>query len=272
MEWKVVQQKTTRVLLFLLAIALLGAQDPVVPLHHAHAHNDYEHAHPLFDALAQGFGSVEADIFLTGGQLLVGHSSADLKKERTLEKLYLEPLRKRAKENGGHIYPGVTPFFLLIDVKTSAKPTYLALHEVLTRYADILTANHDRKIEARAVTVVVSGNRSIDLMTSQKLRYAGIDGRSSDLESQAPADLVPWISDRWGNKFRWQGNGPMPAEERKRLDEFVRKAHAHGRLVRFWATPERVEVWKELRSAGVDLLNTDQLVEMHPVLVGTGDP
>jgi hypothetical protein len=259
-------------LLFSLGIALLGAQDAVVPLHHAHAHNDYEHAHPLFDALAQGFGSVEADIFLTGGQLLVGHSSADLKKERTLEKLYLDPLRKRAQENGGHIYAGVTPFFLLIDVKTSAKPTYLALHDVLTRYADMLTTIRDGTVETKAVTVVVSGNRSIELLKDQKLRYAGIDGRSSDLDSQVTSHLMPWISDRWGNKFRWQGDGPMPAEERKRLDDFVRKTHAHGRLVRFWATPERVEVWKELRSAGVDLLNTDRLAEMHQFLVGTGDP
>src|SRR5438128_1656766 len=30
------------------------------PLLHAHAHNDYEHTHPLFDALEQGFCSVEA--------------------------------------------------------------------------------------------------------------------------------------------------------------------------------------------------------------------
>jgi hypothetical protein len=244
----------------------------VVPLHHAHAHNDYEHEHPLFDALAQGFGSVEADIFLKDGQLLIGHTSGDLKKERTLEKLYLEPLRKRARENGGHIYPNVSPFFLLIDVKTSAKPTYLALHEVLARYADILTSIREGKVEKRAVTVVVSGNRSIDFMTGQKLRYTGYDGRSSDLDSEAPANLMPWISDRWGNKFRWQGNGPIPAEERKRLDEFVRKAHAHGRLVRFWATPEREEMWKELRATGVDLLNTDNLVQMRQFLVGTGDP
>jgi hypothetical protein len=259
-------------LLCMLGTSALAMQTQVVPLHHAHAHNDYEHEHPLIDALAQGFGSVEADIFLTGGQLLVGHTSADLKKERTLEKLYLDPLRKRAQDNGDHIYPGVTPFFLLIDVKTSAKPTYLALHEVLARYADMLTTIRDGKVESKAVTVVISGNRAIDYITGQKLRYAGIDGRSSDLKSQVPSDLMPWISDRWGNKFRWQGNGPMPKGERQRIDEFVRKAHARGRLVRFWGTPERVDFWKELRSAGVDLLNTDNLAEMHQFLAGTGDP
>src|SRR6266571_3355435 len=46
-----------------------GRADPM-PLIHAHAHNDYEHARPLFDALDRGFCSVEADIYLVDGQLL----------------------------------------------------------------------------------------------------------------------------------------------------------------------------------------------------------
>lgn len=33
------------------------------PLDRAHAHNDYEHARPLIDALERGFGSVEADVY-----------------------------------------------------------------------------------------------------------------------------------------------------------------------------------------------------------------
>src|SRR4051812_2888640 len=45
----------------------------VVPLQRAHAHNDYEHRRPLFDALARGFSSVEADVWLSRGKLLVAH-------------------------------------------------------------------------------------------------------------------------------------------------------------------------------------------------------
>src|SRR5262245_45294116 len=77
-----------------------GEKQPVVPLPQAHAHNDYEHKRPLLDALDNGFCSVEADIFLVNGELLVGHTSKDLRPERTLEKLYLDPLRQRVKANG----------------------------------------------------------------------------------------------------------------------------------------------------------------------------
>ena len=82
----------------------LAHADPK-PLIHAHAHNDYEHQHPLLDALDQGFCSVEADIYLVEGQLLVAHNRKDVKPERTLQALYLDPLRERAKRNGGRIYP-----------------------------------------------------------------------------------------------------------------------------------------------------------------------
>lgn len=61
------------------------------PLWRAHAHNDYEHPRPLFDALDHRFGSVEADIYLVGDQLLVAHDPVELDPTRTLESLYLAP-------------------------------------------------------------------------------------------------------------------------------------------------------------------------------------
>jgi Glycerophosphoryl diester phosphodiesterase family len=241
----------------------------VVPLRHAHAHNDYEHERPLFDALDRGFCSVEADVFLRDGRLLVGHTPFSLKPDRTLERLYLDPLRERAKANGGRIYRGGPPVFLLVDVKTEANPTYTALDRVLARYADLLSVVRNGKFEQRAVTVVVSGNRASEQIAAQPVRYAGIDGRLTDLDSTVPAHLMPWISDRWTKEFRWQGEGPMPAAERAKLQEMVQKAHRHGRLVRFWATPEKVAVWKELRAAGVDLINTDKLSELQRFLLGS---
>ena len=75
----------------------------------------------------------------------------------------------------------------------------------------------------------------------------------------APAHLLPMISDNWTKQFHWNGDGPMPESERAKLREIVKKAHASDRVVRFWATPENEAVWRELRAAGVDLINTDEL-------------
>ena len=264
--------------LAVLSASLIGfgedrPEPPVVtPLRHAHAHNDYEHDRPLFDALDCGFCSVEADIFLRDGKLLVGHTASSLKPDRTLERLYLDPLRERVKANGGRVYRDGPPFFLLIDVKTEADRTYAALDVVLAGYADLLSVVRNGKFEERAVTVVVSGNRASERIAAQPVRYAGIDGRLTDLDADVPAHLLPWISDNWTKEFGWRGEGPMPEAERAKLRQIVQKAHGKGRLVRFWATPEKVEVWKELRAAGVDLINTDKLADLRRYLLESAGP
>src|SRR5437773_6651310 len=98
--------------------ARLAHAAPPAPLVHAHAHNDYEHKRPLLDALDHGFCSVEADIYLVDGKLLVGHNRKDLRPNKTLETLYLEPLRERIRAYGGKVYRAGPTVHLLIDVKT----------------------------------------------------------------------------------------------------------------------------------------------------------
>jgi hypothetical protein len=236
-----------------------GAPPGVAPLPNAHAHNDYEHKRPLFDALDHGFASVEADVFFVDGNLLVGHDREALKPERTLDSLYLAPLANRIQQNGGHVYSKPTRFFLLIDIKDNAGKTYGELEKLLANYVDMLTTIEAGKVRAGAVTIVLTGNRPQISRHDSRFRYVALDGRLSDLKSPAPAHLMPMISDNWTKQFHWDGKGPMPENERAKLREIVKKAHASGRVVRFWATPENEGVWRELRAADVDLINTDEL-------------
>ncbi len=117
-----------------MTIAAFAAENAAVtPLAQAHAHNDYEHDRPLLDALDHGFSSVEADIYLVDGALLVAHNRRDVKPERTLQRLYLDPLRERVQANGGSVYPGGKPFFLLIDIKTDGEAAYAVLDKAVDR-------------------------------------------------------------------------------------------------------------------------------------------
>ena len=68
-----------------IVVATACGAGEVIPLPRAHAHNDYRHERPLFDALDHGFCSVEADIFLVEGQLLIGHFSSRYKDYDQLE-------------------------------------------------------------------------------------------------------------------------------------------------------------------------------------------
>ncbi len=245
------------------------AQDSLRPAQ-GHAHNDYLHERPLLDALAAGMGSVEADVFLVDGQLLVAHTASEISPERSLQKLYLDPLKARMAAGGGKVYPDSKhrsrPFYLLIDIKSDALETYRQLHAVLEDYTDILTSVEGEQVTEQGVQVVVSGNRPLEFIAAQAKRYCGIDGRVSDLESAQPAHLMPMISDNWGLRFTWRGSGPMPAAELQRLKEIVHGAHEKGRSVRFWGTPENRELWKVLLDARVDWINTDQLHELSEFL------
>ena len=75
------------------------------PLVNCHSHNDYLQPRPLLDALDCGLSSVEADVFLVDGRLLVGHYKFQTRSDHTLQSLYLDPLRARVKQNGGRVYP-----------------------------------------------------------------------------------------------------------------------------------------------------------------------
>jgi hypothetical protein len=275
------------ILAFAMALALMPSASPVegqavssqassLGLERAHAHNDYEHPRPLFDALDHGFKSVEADIWLVDGELIIAHDPEDVPQAvqggRTLESLYLAPLRQTVEQNGGSVYPGDPDYFtLLIDIKSDAVPTYRALHEELEDYEGMLTKFGPRGVRDGAVTAIVSGNRPRELMQKQRVRYAAYDGRLSDLGVATEQTFVPLISDNWTNHFTWRGDGPMPSDEREKLRSIVATAHSHGQRVRFWATPEqspqREAVWEELLTAQVDYINTDHLSALEAFLL-----
>jgi len=243
-----------------------GANSPVKALKRAHAHNDYEHPRPLFDALDNGFCSVEADIFLVGETLLVAHFALQLKPERTLESLYLEPLRERAKKFQGKIFPGADAFYLWIDLKTDAASTYAVLRKLLEKYADILTRYENDKVFSGAVTVILTGSANVNLIRNESIRYAGVDGGRTALDSDESANLIPAVGLSWKNEFRQFRESLTPSEQEK-LTEQIRKAHEKGRKVRYWGTPDHESFWKIMYDADVDFINTDRLKPLRQFLL-----
>ena len=249
---------------------------PVVvgqPLAQAHAHNDYEHGRPLFDALEHGFTSVEADVWLVDGELLVAHDREDVQPGVTLESLYLDPLQDLVRSQPGHsVYPHWDGSLqLLIDIKSDGEATYAAIEQELSEHRDIMSRYTNGNVKGGPVTAVISGNRPLATMQAQEKRFSFYDGRSADLTTGKPAALMPLVSDNWTKLFTWQGIGPMPEAERTRLHAYVAEAHASGYRVRFWATPDqpgaaRDAIWTELADAGVDHINTDDLAALQQFL------
>jgi hypothetical protein len=244
----------------LAACTCLSAEPP--PLLRGHAHNDYEHPRPLFDALDRGFCSVEADVWLVDGELRVAHDQKDARPGKTLQRLYLDPLWERVRRNGGRVYRDVPSVTLLVDVKSDPTNTYRLLRTVLRPYARMLTRFERTRTRTNAVTVIISGNRPRELMQAEPVREAALDGRLPDLDGPALPQLIPLVSDNWAQYCQWKGrpaDGPLPEADRRKLREWVDRAHRQGRRLRLWGTPDTPAAWKELADAGVDLINTDDL-------------
>jgi len=96
------------------AIMRAGDQRRTRPIW-THSHNDYLRPRPLADAIENGFRSVEADIWLDGGELIVGHDL--LAFVGTLQTLYLDPLQ-RIVDGRGSVYGDGLPIYLWIDLKS----------------------------------------------------------------------------------------------------------------------------------------------------------
>lgn len=248
---------------------------------HTHAHNDYEHPHPLLDAMSFGFSSVEADIWLYEGdgcRLRVAHDEvADPTRLPILGALYVDPLVDAFLRHGnGGVYADGSPIHLLVDIKSAAVPTYACLHEVLAGFASeypglittYLRIGHERWwVRYGAIDITISGNRPRSYMQFQPVRYAGFDGRARDIGKECPSDFIPLISDNWYElfgEFDWQGSGAMPLELRDALDEVVAAVHAADKQIRFWNLPhDGPNVWRPLLDAGVDYINTDDLSGLY---------
>jgi len=244
----------------------LDAQVPA--LANAHAHNDYKHIHPLCDAMHCGFTSFEADIFLKRGRFIVAHISPLLKNKRTLEALYLKPLQDSIQKNGGLLYADYhTPVLLLIDIKTDAERTYAALKPLLEKYSAMLTRFENGAVKPGAVTVIITGNKPYKGISGKQTRYAFIDEPLTAIEKdQFNVSYSPLASMKYSGLLSWRGEGKIPAAEKEKLLHYTALAHAQGKKVRLWASPEKRAVWEALLDCGVDLINTDDLVGLKDFL------
>jgi hypothetical protein len=232
----------------------------------SHSHNDYEHPRPLVDALERGFASIEVDVVLRDGEIYVGHGADEVEEWVTLTSLYLAPLREVVRRNQGTVYgPSRPPLQLLVDVKTDADATYLALERVLGEYSDMLTKWMDDRPESGAVSIVLSGNRALESIAAGSPRYAAIDGRILDDRGGLSPEAMPLVS------ADWEKLGPPVREDRlARARELVEQMHAEGRKVRFWATPEDEGLWTSLIAMGVDYIGTDDPSRLERLLLEIG--
>jgi hypothetical protein len=192
----------------------------------AYSHNDYLNRRPLADALELGFRGVEADVFLVGDSLRVGHDRRAAARAGTLHAVYLDPLRELATRCGPIGRPD-KPFLFTVELKDRSAEARSALTGALARFDSARPAN---------VVVVVVPDPDPRLMS---VDYGKTIGR--------------W----WVSRAR---------RARRLEEIRKQKAAAPGVLFRVHNVPVERRLYDALLGAGVDLIGTKDLIATHRLL------
>ncbi len=225
----------------------------------AHSHNDYEQARPFYAAYEAGFGSMEADIFLVNDELLVAHEQKELSLHRTLDSMYLQPLKAAVQKNGGYPYKNSThPLQLLIDIKTDSITTVNKLLQVLQQYPGI--------IHGSGIKIVLTGNLPDQSLFTKYPSYLLFDGVLHKSYTAAALTRIAMMSDNFRNYSQWNGMDTLPEADKNILKEAIAKSHALHKEVRFWNAPDNPNTWKIFEALGVDYINTDHISELASFL------
>ena len=257
-----------------------------------HSHNDYWRRVPLYDALAAGCMSVEADVWAntTSRELHVGHTQKSLTPERTLKTLYLDPLfsilshqnqnnslsSNASTPNGVFDTSPQTSLTLLIDIKTEGVETFPIIEEQLQllRSRGWLTYTDGSKIHPGPITVVGTGNTPFTLLVSNSTyRDIFFDAPLSDLW---PGDIAPSNASLYNSSNSFYAStsfqkaigkpwlGMLSPRQTEMIRGQVRVAKEKGLKARYWDTPSwpislRNRIWDLLEREGVGMLNVDDL-------------
>ncbi|AXY77900.1 alkaline phosphatase [Paraflavitalea soli] len=235
------------------------AQPTVYTTANAHSHNDYEKPVPFRAAYNEGFGSVEADLHLINDTLWVAHDSATPGVSPSFEQLYLQPLNQEVNLHKGFPYVDHNKSLqLLIDLKTDGVPTLAKVVAVLQRYPALTNCTQIR--------FVISGSRPDPAAWNQYPAFIWFDGNLGESYTPATLSKIALLSASFTKHSTWNGKGRLIAKEQDSLQKLIAGAHALGKPVRFWASPDNTNAWYQLMKLKVDYLNTDRTRELGAFL------
>ncbi|KAK3166764.1 hypothetical protein OEA41_009889 [Lepraria neglecta] len=239
-----------------------------------HSHNDYTRKVPLYDALAAGCTGVEADVWMTNNDLLVGHTEKSLSPSRTLQSLYIEPLLDILTHQNPQLLPSIggqnssnrtgdpssrngifdvnvtIPLTLLIDVKTDGTSTFPLILQQLEplRTAGWLTNWNGSTLVPGLITVVGTGNTPFQPL------FNAANGTYRDIFFDAPLEQLWGESAPSNNKIYTSSNsnyastdfnaaigkvqyGLLSPDQVNTIRAQVAEATKRGLRARYWNTP-----------------------------------
>lgn len=266
-----------------------------------HSHNDYWRRIPLYDALRWGCTGVEADVWLTNNDLLVGHGTNALTPSRTFRSMYIDPLVALLDHQNHPASPGTQngvfstdpqqTLVLLVDFKNDGRAIFpiVSAHLAALRQKGYLTYFNGEETVEGPITVVATGNAPFDLITAnttyrdiffdaplaQMSTLARSQGHGQGTVGTSPGSTFDSTNSFYASVNFRRAVGwvwwTLSERQVQVIRAQVQGAHERGLKARYWSAPtwpvaRRNAVWRVLLEEGVDYLNGDDLKGMKALL------
>lgn len=218
------------------------------------SHNDYLQKKPFHAAYNLGAGYIEADVFAKDGKLMVAHTADEIEEKRTIDKLYLVPIREALTVTKNK----ARAFTFMIDLKTDGIQTLGLLVHQLERYPELTSSPY--------LTIAISGNVPDTSEWKNFPSYITFDGRPNRHYAAQHLKRVSFISNNFRAYSQWDGDDHLPEPDKIRLKEVIAAVHAQGKKIRFWGAPDVPNAWKTLLELDVDILGTDHIEDVAAFL------
>ncbi len=249
-----------KLLFFACVLTSFGGYAQTKAAFAVHSHNDYLQPVPFWDAFSAGCASIEVDVILKEGELMVAHEKESIHASRTFESLYLKPIQQGVdlgliKEFNFH---------LLVDIKTEAYSTLDLLVNQTQPYAAILYSPEN----PTGLKLIISGGRPKAADYVKYPSWIFFDYQSKELTAELPWEKIGMVSLSFSRFSVWNGKGRIVESQRQQLQAFIDLVHSFDCPVRFWASPDGKTAWRAFQEMGIDYINTDRPAEATKYLRG----
>lgn len=237
----------------------------------AYSHNDYNNPNPLHDAVALGYRGVEADVFLVGGQLRVGHSRKEAERGARLDSLYVLPLRdliNRCNREAAVRRAPREPFLVNIEIKESSVETLAAVHQSVLALRNQLADERSNTTELQVQVTLVGFYLAAESDSTKRYPELGV---SCKLEHSSGVQLclrdprVRMLSVDYGKTLgRWYTLDVQRARWLRALKTV--SLDRPDLIIRVYNVPFDAGVYQQLLHSGVDLIGTKELNRTRELL------
>ncbi|MBD1395464.1 alkaline phosphatase [Mucilaginibacter glaciei] len=242
--------------LFAVATLTVSAQKTTYTVADAHSHNDYKNSIPFYRAYEKGFGSIEADVYAVNGQLMVAHAVKEIDPERSLKKLYTDPLiKKLAIDKQRNLR-------LLIEIKNDYKAVLpLVISELKPLQSYLAYPGHPGRL-----SIVMTGAVPPAAEMANYPDWITFDVGSIKGYTPAQLNKIGLVSMPFSKYLHWNGKGVLNGNELARIKGGIDSVHRAGKMIRFYETPDTKSSWLALVRLGVDVIGTDKIEELGDFL------